>query len=234
MDASFDLRDRVALVSGATGALGSAVCEAFDDAGATVCGTDLREPSGETPLDPGTVDFYEADFTDESDVREVVAAVVEEHGRLDYLLAVAGTWQGGSPVEGTDAETFDLLVDVNLKTAFLGAKHAIPHLRDAGGAMVAVSARSSLEGGEGDAVYRASKAGVRLLIESIAAENEGSLRANAVMPGVIDTPANREAMPDADHDAWTDPADVARSILALSTDAMPVTSGAAVPVYGES
>ncbi|WP_255149181.1 SDR family oxidoreductase [Halorarius halobius] len=235
MSVEFDFSEEVVLVTGASGALGSAVAEAFADAGATVCAADVRAPDDEDALlDPETVEFYEGDFTDESDVRETIDAVVGAHGRLDYLCNVAGTWRGGDPVDETDADQFDMLFDVNLKTAFLASKHALPHLRETEGAIVSVSARSSLEGGEGDALYRASKAGVRLLTESIAEENRGTVRANAVMPSVIDTPANREMMPDSDHSKWVDPADIAATFMALCSEATSVTSGAAVPVYGEA
>ncbi|WP_433624228.1 SDR family oxidoreductase [Halomicrococcus sp. NG-SE-24] len=235
MSVSFDFDGRVALVTGASGALGSAACEAFADAGATVCATDVVEPEGEDALlDPEMVDFYRGDLTDESEVETVVERVVDDHGGIDALANVAGTWKGGSPVEETDVATFDLLFDVNLKTAFLASKHALPHLQERSGAIVSVSARSSLRGGEGDGPYRASKAGVRLLTETLAEENEGEVRANAVMPSVIDTPANREMMPDADHETWVDPADIAEVMLFLCSDAASVTSGAAVPVYGEA
>ncbi|RBI64203.1 glucose 1-dehydrogenase [halophilic archaeon] len=235
MSVSFDFDGRVALVTGASGALGSAACEAFADAGATVCATDVVEPDEEDALlDPETVDFYRGDLTDESEVEAVVERVVDDHGGVDALANVAGTWKGGSPVEETDVATFDLLFDVNLKTAFLASKHALPHLRERSGAIVSVSAHSSLRGGEGDGPYRASKAGVRLLTETLAEENEGEVRANAVMPSVIDTPANREMMPDADHETWVDPADIAEVMLFLCSDAASVTSGAAVPVYGEA
>ncbi|GAB3322495.1 SDR family oxidoreductase [Haloplanus rallus] len=235
MSASFDFGDRVVLVTGVSGALGSAIATAFDDAGATVCGADIVAPDDEDSLvDPDVVDYYRGDFTDEDDVRGVVDAVIEEHGRLDHLCNVAGTWRGGDPIHETDAETFDFLLDVNLKTMFLASKHALPHLRERGGTVVSVSSRSSLSGGEGDGPYRASKAGVRLLTETIAEENAGVVRANAVMPSVIDTPMNREMMPDADHDTWVDPATIARTVLALSADATAATSGAAVPVYGEA
>jgi len=127
-----------------------------------------------------------------------------------------------------------MLFDVNLKTMFLASKHCLPHLRETEGAVVSVSARSSLEGGEGDGIYRATKAGVRLLTETIAEENLGTVRANAIMPSVIDTPMNREMMPDSDHSAWVDPADIARVVAFLCSDAAGVTSGAAVPVYGEA
>ena len=236
MSAEYDFSGEVAVVTGASGALGSAVVDAFRDAGATVAATDVVEPDDEDAMldTAGDVHFYRGDFTDESDAAGVVESVVDDLGRIDCLVNVAGTWRGGSPIDETDVETFDLLFDVNLKTMFLASKHAIPHLREAGGAVVSVSARSSLEGGEGDGPYRASKAGVRLLTETIAEENKGEVRANAIMPSVIDTPANREMMPDSDHEKWVDPADIARVVLFLCSDAAEVTSGAAVPVYGEA
>ena len=245
MSAEFDFSGDVVLVTGAGGALGSAVCERFAAAGATVCGADVVSPDSEDfLLDPEVVDFYQGDFTDESQVADVVDGVVDEHGGLDALANVAGTWRGGTPVAETEVDTFDFLFDVNLKTMFLASKHAIPHLRADGGedgdaaddqgAIVSVSARSSLEGGEGDGLYRATKAGVRILTETIAQENLGEVRANAVMPSVIDTPMNREMMPDADHDEWVDPAEIADVIAFLCSDASSVTSGAAVPVYGEA
>ena len=235
MEAAFDFEGSVVLVTGASGALGSAVASAFDEAGATVCGADVVAPGEDDALvDPATVEFHETDATDEASVRDTVEAVVSEHGRLDAVCNIAGTWRGGDPIHETDVDQFDMLFDVNLKSMFLTSKHAIPHLRETEGAIVSVSARSSLEGGEGDGPYRASKAGVRLLTETIAEENLGTVRANAIMPSVIDTPMNREMMPDADHDEWVDPADIAEVVTFLCSDAAEVTSGAAVPVYGEA
>ena len=235
MEAAFEFEGSVVLVTGASGALGSAVASAFDEAGATVCGADVVAPGEDDALvDPATVEFHETDATDEASVRDTVDAVVSEHGRLDAVCNIAGTWRGGDPIHETDVDQFDLLFDVNLKSMFLTSKHAIPHLRETEGAVVSVSARSSLEGGEGDGPYRASKAGVRLLTETIAEENLGTVRANAIMPSVIDTPMNREMMPDADHDEWVDPSDIAEVVLFLCSDAATVTSGAAVPVYGEA
>ena len=235
MPVEFDFSGETALVTGAGGALGSAVIEAFYEAGADVCGADIVDPDSEDFLaDPDPVCNHQADFSAETEVAETIEAVAAENGGLDYLCNVAGTWRGGTPIAETDVDEFDFLFDVNLKTMFLASKHALPHLRDSEGAIVSVSARSSLEGGEGDGVYRASKAGVRLLTETVAEENRGTVRANAVMPSVIDTPMNRDMMPDADHDEWVDPADIAQTILALCSEATSVTSGAAVPVYGES
>ena len=234
MSVSFDFEGTVAVVTGASGALGSAVVEQFRATGAEVAAIDVIGPDDEDSLldpDEGTT-FYEADLTNEDAVAKTIEAVVEDHGRIDHLANIAGTWRGGDPIEETELSTFELVFDVNLKTMFLTSKHALPHLQETGGAIVSVSARSSLEGGEGDGPYRASKAGVRLLTETIAEENRGTVRANAVMPSVLDTPMNREMMDPSDD--WVAPADVATTIAALCSDATPVTSGAAVPVYGEA
>ena len=235
MAVDYDFDGQVVLVTGAAGALGSAVAEAFDAAGATVCAADIVDPGDEdVSVDLSRVHYYRGDFTDEATVEGTVEEIIDEHGRLDALCNVAGTWRGGTPLDETDVDTFDFLFDLNLKTMFLASKHAVPHLRETEGAVVSVSARSSLEGGEGDGIYRASKAGVRILTETIAEENLGSVRANAIMPSVIDTPMNREMMPGADHDSWVDPADIADVVAFLCSDGASVTSGAAVPVYGEA
>jgi len=236
MSADFDFSGDVVLVTGVGGALGSAIAEAYLETGATVCGADLVEPDSDDFLldEPNRVDLYQGDFADESTVESTINEIVETHGGLDYLANVAGTWRGGDPVHETAVDSFDFLFDVNLKTMFLASKHALPHLQASEGAIVSVSARSSLEGGEGDGIYRATKAGVRILTETIAEENLGTVRANAVMPSVIDTPMNREMMSDSDFSKWVDTADIAAMFLFLCSDAAAVTSGAAVPVYGEA
>ncbi|SEV95726.1 SDR family oxidoreductase [Natrinema salifodinae] len=239
-DFDVDFEGTVAVITGASGALGSAAVDRFLAAGATVCAVDVIAPDDEDsqlerdPDDESALAFYEADLTDEDDVADLVSTVVADHGRLDHLLNIAGTWRGGDHVEDTDLEEFGLLVDVNLKTAFLASKHALSHLQESEGAIVSVSARSSLEGGEGDGPYRITKAGIRILTETLAEENRGTVRANCVMPSVIDTPMNREMMPDADHDSWVDPSEIADVMAFLCSDGAAVTSGAAVPVYGEA
>jgi NAD(P)-dependent dehydrogenase (short-subunit alcohol dehydrogenase family) len=232
MAVSYEFDEYVVLVTGGAGALGSAVAEAFSDAGATVCVADVvdREEAGD--LDGRH--YYQGDFTDEAAVAETVEAVVADHGRLDALCNVAGTWRGGSPIDETDVEEFEFLMDLNAKTTFLASKHALPHLRETEGAIVSVSSKTSLSGGTGDGPYRASKAAVRLLTETIAEENRGVVRANAILPSVIDTAMNREMMPDADFSTWVDPADIAKVVLFLCSPESGVTSGASVPVYGEA
>lgn len=236
MSVTYDLSETVAVVTGASGALGSAAVERFRDAGATVCAVDVVEPDADDSLlEPDdAVQFYEADLTDEEEVVELFEAIVDEHGRVDHLLNIAGTWMGGQHLEETGLEEFDALMNINLKTAFLASKHALPHLQETEGSIVSVSARSSLEGGEGDGPYRITKAGIRILTETLAEENRGTVRANCVMPSVIDTPMNREMMPDSDHDSWVDPLEIADVMAFLCSDGASVTSGAAVPVYGEA
>ncbi|OVE85922.1 SDR family oxidoreductase [Natronolimnobius baerhuensis] len=233
---SVDFEETVAIITGASGALGSAAVDRFREAGATVCAVDVVTPDDEdSQLEPDEgVHFYEADLTDESAVESLIESVVDDHGRLDHLLNIAGTWRGGDHIEETDLESFEFLLDINLQTAFLASKHALPELQETDGAIVSVSARSSLEGGEGDGPYRITKAGIRLLMETVAEENQGTVRANSVMPSVIDTPMNREMMPDADHDSWVDPAEIADVMAFLCSDGAAVTSGAAVPVYGDA
>lgn len=237
MSTRFDFSDQVVLVTGASGSLGTATVERFHEAGATVC-TSARHPPDDDEaaalLESDRVHFYEGDFTDEAAVQQVFDSVVDDHGRLDALCTLIGAWRGGTPLDQTAADEFEFLLDVNLKTVFLAAKHAVPHLRESSGTLVSVSARSSLEGGEGDGPYRAAKAGVRRLTETVAEENLGSVRANAIMPSIIDTPTNREMLPDADHDGWPTPEEIAQVVAFLCSDAASVTSGAAVPVYGEA
>lgn len=236
MPTQFDFADQVVLVTGASGSLGTATVERFHDAGATVCMSARHPPEDDEAaalLDANRVHFYAADFTDEVAVEQVFDSVLDDHGRLDALCSLIGAWRGGTSIDETGTDEFDFLFDVNLKTMFLAAKHAVPHLRESDGNLVTVSSRSSLEGGEGDGAYRAAKAGVRLLTETVAEENRGRLRANAVMPSIIDTAANREMLPDADYQSWPTPDEIARTILFLCSDAASATSGAAVPVYGE-
>lgn len=234
MSVAFDFSDQVAVVTGSCGALGSAVAAAFADAGATVAACDIVDIDSEDSLlaSRENVAFYQADFTDEAVVAETIDQVVSDHGQIDCLVNVAGTWRGGDPVEETDTDLFEMLFDINLKTMFLATKHALPALQATEGSVVSVSARSGLEGGTGDGVYRATKASVRIMTETVAEENLGTVRANCVMPSVLDTPMNREMMTPSDE--WVAPADVAEVILFLCSDAASVTSGASIPVYGEA
>lgn len=233
MDLQYDLTDSVTVVTGATGALGTAVVEQFAAAGGTVAGLARSDPDSSHPWSQEGVTFYPADLTEPQETARTINTIAEQFGRIDAVVATAGTWRGGQPIEETPVEEFELLMDVNLRTVFLTAKYALPELQATGGTFVTVGAQSAQSGGPGDGPYRASKSGVALLTESIAAENRGTVRANTVAPDVINTPANREMMPEADHDSWVTPGEIADVIAFLCSDHATAVTGTVVPVTGD-
>jgi NAD(P)-dependent dehydrogenase (short-subunit alcohol dehydrogenase family) len=230
--------ERVVLVTGGSGGLGSAVTEAFlADGWRVAVPTHPSDAAG--VLDglagghPDRLTWFPADLSTETGAGEAVARAANWGGRLDAVVHTVGGYAGGAPLHETAVDEWDRMLSINLRSAFLIARAAIPRLPD-GGALVFVSSRAALTGRKGHVPYAVSKAALLTLTEAIAEEYRGRVRANAVLPGTIDTPANRAAMPDAKHDAWTPPAEIARVILFLASGASGVVSGAAVPVYGES
>ena len=166
----------------------------------------------------------------------MIAAIVERFGRIDQLYNVAGAWRGGGNVEATSDEDWDFLWRANFVSARNVCRATLPRMKAAGGgAIVNVGSQASLAGGAGAAAYSVAKSAVLRLTESIAAEGGGSgVRANAVLPGTIDTPANRRAMPDADPKQWVEPEALADAMLFLASDAARAVTGAALPVAGRS
>ena len=169
----------------------------------------------------------------ETGAGEAIARTANWGGRLDAVVHTVGGYAGGTPLHETAVDEWDRMMSINLRSAFLMARAAIPRLPD-GGSLVFVSSRAALKGRKGHAAYAVSKAALLTLTEAIAEEYRGRVRANAVLPGTIDTPANRAAMPDAKHETWTSPAEIARVILFLASGASNVISGTTVPVYGRS
>jgi NAD(P)-dependent dehydrogenase (short-subunit alcohol dehydrogenase family) len=152
-------------------------------------------------------------------------------GRLDGVAAVAGAYAGGGTLEKAPPEEWQRMLSTNLGTVYSVCRAAVPHLLKQGGSVVTVGSRLAQEGGGGAAAYAVSKAAVSALTRVLALENrDRGVRFNCVMPGTIDTPDNRRAMPRADTSRWTSPQAIARVIVfLLSPDSMPVT-GAVVPV----
>ena len=228
-----DLTDRTVLITGASGGLGRSVTEIFLSAGATVVAVALDFP--ETSAKPACTQVA-ADLTTAQGVGDMLAAGLEPSGRIDALVHVTGGFAGGAPVHETDEATWDHMMNLNLKAAFLVTRAVLRPMIDAGyGRIVAVGARAGADPAAGLSAYNVSKAGLHMLIRTIALEGKRhGITANAVMPSIIDTPANRKAMPKADFSKWVAPMSIARQILWLCSEEASDVSGALLPVYGRS
>jgi NAD(P)-dependent dehydrogenase (short-subunit alcohol dehydrogenase family) len=229
-----ELSGRVVIVTGATGGLGGAVSEAFLESGATVVGVSTSWGVKAARKPPFVK--VDADLTTEKDAGEVAAAAMQVAGRIDALVHLVGGYTGGTAVADTPAEIWDRMIQVNLRTAHSILRAVLPHMLAAQrGRIVAVGARAGLEPGPSISAYSASKAALHALIRSLAAEVKTSgITANVVLPNVIDTPANRAAMPAADPSRWVKPAAIAKLILWLASDAAADVNGALIPIYGRA
>jgi NAD(P)-dependent dehydrogenase (short-subunit alcohol dehydrogenase family) len=230
---------RVALVTGGTGALGVAVTRRLLEDGcrvAVTCTRDeavesLRAELGETGAGLMVV---AADVTDEASVGHAVTKVREQLGAIDVLAHLVGAWHGGESVHELPLQTWRRMVDLNLTSAFVCSRAVLPDMLDTGwGRVVLVSSRTAKEGRVGQSAYAVAKEGVATLAEVIAEEYCGSgVTANVIAPSVLDTPANRRAMPSADHTRWVSP-DVAAAMVAfLASDEAGTLRGAWLPVFG--
>jgi NAD(P)-dependent dehydrogenase (short-subunit alcohol dehydrogenase family) len=229
--------DRTILVTGGTGALGSAVVGAFLDAGwrAAVTWIDPTELERVTERD-GLV-LLEADLFDEQAVERAVAqAAGDASAPLRAVANLVGGYAGGARVHETAPEDFERQLALNLRPTFLVTRAALPRLIDAGGGgIVCVSTRAAVQPFSGAAGYIVSKAAVIAFVRTVATEyRDDGVRCNAILPSVIDTPANRAAQPDADHSRWVAPAEIAQVVRFLCSDESAPVSGAEVPVYGRA
>ncbi len=226
--ATFDFSDARVVVVGARGALGAAVVQAFLSAGAHVVAASRRTDAAVTEREH--VETVELDAGDE----RAVAAFFERAGSLDAVVNVVGGYAAGQPVAELELATLEEQLDLNLRPAFLLTGYALRSMRRVGrGRIVHVASRAAVEKGKNAFAYSASKQAVVRLVEAAAAENAATgITVNCVLPSIIDTPANRAAMPDAEHALWPRPDQIARVILFLASDAADLVSGAAIPVYG--
>jgi NAD(P)-dependent dehydrogenase (short-subunit alcohol dehydrogenase family) len=224
---------QVVLVTGASGGLGAVVVEAFLAAGATVAGV----ARSIAPRDDGErFVAVAADLTTSAGARQAVDETLKKARGIDALVHAMGGFAGGQPVGSTDDATWDSMIGLNLRSAFLIARAVLPHMIQARyGRIVAVGSRTGVEPAATLSAYGVSKAGLNALVQTIALETrEQGITANAVLPGIIDTPANRKAMPGADFSHWVTPERIAQQILWLCSEAASDTSGALIPIYGRS
>jgi NAD(P)-dependent dehydrogenase (short-subunit alcohol dehydrogenase family) len=229
--------DRTILITGGTGALGSAVVDELLAAGWRAVVTWVAPGEREHIAEREHLELVEADLLDENAVRGAVErASSDAAAPLRAVANLVGGYAGGSRVHETDVAAFERQFQLNLRPTFLVTQAAIPPMIAAGGgSIVCVSSRSALQPFAGAAGYIASKAAVIAFAKAVAAEyRDEGVRCNAILPSVIDTPANRKSQPDADHSRWVAPAEIARVIAFLCSDDSAVTSGAAIPVYGRA
>jgi NAD(P)-dependent dehydrogenase (short-subunit alcohol dehydrogenase family) len=226
------MKGKIALVTGANGGLGTYVTRALLDAGATVVGlsrkiqqSDFSSPNF-TPLP--------AEISTADGAKAAIDSLVSGFGKLDILVHTVGGFAGGQSIAQTDDETFQRMFDVNLYATFYLLRAAVPLMRKTGnGRIVAIGSRAALEPGAGVGAYSASKAAMVSLIRTVAQENkDAGITANVILPGTMDTPANRKSMPNADSSKWVQPAAVAGLITWLVSEAGKDVDGAVIPVYG--
>jgi NAD(P)-dependent dehydrogenase (short-subunit alcohol dehydrogenase family) len=208
------LNNKVTLITGASGGLGTFVAKAFLDAGALVETVAGKVTSGD-------------------DARAAAAAVTQKHGRIDALVHLVGAFAGGQPVSDTDDATLENMLNLNLRLAFYMVRAVLPKMREqASGRILAIGSRTAIEPAPMVAAYSASKAALVSLVKTVALENKDrNITANVVLPGTMDTPANRKAMPAADFSTWIQPNQVASLLVYLASDQASQITGAAIPVW---
>lgn len=241
MNADFDFSGKVVLITGGTGSLGAATARAFAEAGARVVLVD-RDVDRQHEM---YSDWAEAghhvlispiNLLVEEETDEAVSQAIAQAGAIDILVNTVGGYQAGDTTADTSLETWNHMMGLNARSVFLCCRAVIPHmLEQGGGKIINVAARSGLKGSAKQSAYAASKSAVISLTETMAAElRKKGINVNCILPGTIDTPDNRAAMPDADVSRWVQPESLAAVIQFLASDAAQDVHGAALPVYGRS
>ncbi len=232
---------KVVLVAGGTGGLGRAVSLEFLQQNAYVVVTYRTEEELDAlrNLAGGNgsrLEGFSVDVTNEVEVTNLIEGIVARHGRLDAMVNTVGGYAGGIKLWELDTKVFDQMLALNLRSGYALARAAVRlMLKQGNGAIVNVAAKAAIDHAGGASAYAASKAAAVAMIDSLAEDLKGTgVRANSVLPSIIDTEANRRAMPSADYSKWPKPEDIARVITFLCSDDAKVIHGAAVPVFGNN
>lgn len=239
MKTMYDFDGRVALVTGAVGNLGAATARALHAAQASSVLVDRSQSRLEDAY-PDLRDSQhhwlagDVDLSDAEAVERLLRRTVDRFGRLDLLVNTVGGFHGGAPLHQESLDAWDLMLKVNLRTALLCCRAAVPYFLERGsGRVVNIAATAGRTGVAGLAAYSAAKGALMRMSESLAAELKShGITVNCVLPGIIDTPQNRAAMPDADFTTWVEPEAIAGVILFLGSDAARAVTAAAIPVTG--
>jgi len=232
---------KVVLVAGGTGGLGRAVTLAFLEEGAKVVATYRKQEELDTlkitaGVKTAVLDGFAVDVTDEAAVRQLIEKIVGKYRRLDAMVNAVGGYAGGMKLWELETKVFEQMLALNLRSGYALSRAAVrAMLKEGHGAIVNVASKAAVDHAGGAAAYAASKSAAVALLDSLAEDLKGSgVRVNTILPSIIDTEANRKAMPKADFAKWPKPEDIARVILFLCSDDARVIHGAAIPVYGDS
>lgn len=233
-----DFSNKIVLVTGGTGALGRSITKAFLESNATVISSYLNDrETGRTQIDnKSSIQLVKANVTNEKEIEKLVFGVLDKYGRIDILVNVVGAYLGGKTVVELEEKEWDLMMNVNLKSAFLISKHVTRQMISSKyGKIIHVSSRIGLHSEGYDSAYAASKSGLIRLVESLSKETKDlNINVNCIMPSIIDTEANRKAMPNADFNKWVKPEELANVVLFLSSEEAKTITGAAIPTFGVS
>ncbi len=233
------LDGKVTLISGASGGLGKTVSRVFYQAGATVILVGSRLIGVQTlaaELGQERTLPLAANLADPAEAEQVVSATVDRFSRVDILLNLAGGFGGGKPVSDSADADLNKMLDINLRTTYNLSRAAVkPMMTQQWGRIVNFGSRDALHGRPRYSAYAISKAAVLRLTESLAAEvQDYGITVNAILPGMIDTEANRKSSPNADFSKWVQPAEIAATLLFLASDEAVAINGAAIPLYGRT
>jgi len=226
------MQNNVVFITGANGGLGSSVTRAFLKQGAHVIGASRRIKAAEFPqpnFEAMTIDFDKLD-----EIKSGVARIVERYGRLDVLVHVLGGFAGTPSIAETTDEMWQQMQNINLTAAFHVFRECIPHLRkSSSGRLIAIGSLTAAQPHTNLGAYVVSKVALAMLVQTVALENaDAGLTANVILPGTMDTPVNRKAMPDADFSKWAKTDNVAELVLSLAGEEAKHLTGLAIPIEG--
>lgn len=223
------MQGKIVLITGATGGLGTDVTKAFLEVGATVVGVSrsIRQQDFASPM----FTAYSADLMQPQATSDLVVQIMAKFGRIDVLVHVTGGF-AAAKIHETDDETWTRMRDLNLSSAFYVSREVLKAMRQSGGGrLIAIGSLAAVEPHAALGAYATFKSALSMLYRTIALENQDkNITANVILPGTMDTPANRAAMPEADATKWVQPAHVAKVALLLAGDEGAQINGALIPV----